>query len=92
MGNQKINCWELKQCGLESAGKNVGERGICPAAVGSRFTGINNGENAGRYCWRVTGTLCDCNVQGLFAEKALSCCKCDLFLLVVDEEGSNLTL
>ena len=89
---QKINCWEFKQCGLESGGKNVVERGVCPAAVDSRFAGINNGENAGRYCWRVAGTLCDCSVQGLFAEKALSCSKCDFFLSVVDEEGSSIQL
>ncbi len=80
MGSQKINCRELKQCGLQSGGKNFGERGVCPAAVSSRFAGINNGENAGRYCWRVAGTLCDSEVQGGFAQKALSCSKCEFFI------------
>jgi hypothetical protein len=71
---------------------NVGERGVCPAAGDSRFTGINNGENADRYCWRIAGTFCECEVQGGVAKKTVSCSKCDFFLLVVDEEGSDLTL
>lgn len=89
---QKINCWEFKQCGREPGGKNAEDLGVCPAATDSRFTGNNGGENAGRYCWRVAGTLCDGGVQGIFAEKALTCCKCDFFLQVVDEEGPNVKL
>ena len=83
----KLNCWEFKQCGREPGGKRAVELGICPAAVDDRFAGMNDGENAGRYCWRIAGTLCDGDVQGFFAEKALTCCKCDFFLHVVKEEG-----
>ena len=87
-----LNCWEFKQCGRESGGKHAIDLGVCPAATDSRFTGINGGESAGRYCWRIAGTLCDGEVQGIFAEKALTCCKCDFFLQVVKEEGPAVKL
>jgi hypothetical protein len=90
--NAKLNCWEVKQCGRELGGKHTEELGVCPAAIDKRFSGHNDGENAGRYCWRVAGTLCDGETQGLFAEKALTCCKCEFFLQVVYEEGPNVKL
>jgi hypothetical protein len=89
---KKLNCWELMRCGREPGGENAVKLGVCPAAVDHRFTGTNDGENAGRYCWRVAGTLCNGEVQGTFAEKALTCCKCEFFLLVVDEEGPAVEL
>ena len=86
------NCWEVKQCGREPGGKHVVELGVCPAASVSRFDGHNGGTNSGRYCWRVAGTLCAGEVQGMFAEKALTCCKCEFFLQVVEEEGPDVRL
>lgn len=88
----KLNCWEVKQCGREPGGKHAVDLGVCPAATDTRFSGTNGGDNAGRYCWRIAGTLCDGDIQGIFAEKALTCCKCDFFLQVVVEEGSKAIL
>ena len=88
----KLNCWEFKNCGREPGGKHAVDLGVCPAATDFRFTGTNGGENAGRYCWRIAGTLCDGDVQGIFAEKALTCCKCDFFLQVVYAEGPEVKL
>ncbi|MBF0293057.1 MAG: response regulator [Nitrospinae bacterium] len=83
----KINCWEFKKCGREPGGAESVELGVCPAALDTSFNGLNGGENAGRICWAVAGTLCGGKVQGTFAEKQISCMVCD-FLKTVKEEES----
>lgn len=85
----KTNCWEFKRCGREPGGKNVASLGICPAATDSTHTGINGGENAGRYCWKVEGTLCEAEVQGAWVGKMHRCLQCDFFVLVKSEEGDG---
>lgn len=85
--DQKQNCWEFKKCGREPGGAKVDELGICPATTDTSSDGINGGENAGRICWAVVGTFCGGKVQGSFAQKRMSCLNCDLFKLVMEEEG-----
>lgn len=63
-----VNCWEFKKCGREEGGHMSDELGICPAYP-----------NNGKHCARVTGTLCDGKVQGIFAIKLNSCLKCDFY-------------
>jgi hypothetical protein len=48
-----MNCWEFKKCGLEPDGDNTEKLGVCRASIESKFDGINHGNNAGRYCWKV---------------------------------------
>jgi len=88
---RRKNCWEKQRCGREPGGNRVSEHGVCPAAVASEHNGVNHGANAGRYCWRVAGTLCTGKVQGTFAEKVCDCGQCPFFLQVVREEGTNFT-
>ncbi|MCG8334889.1 MAG: hypothetical protein MJE63_10250 [Proteobacteria bacterium] len=88
----KTNCWEFKKCGRHQYGDKVSELGVCPAASDESCNGINNGKNAGRYCWKVAGTLCGGEVQGEFAMKAMNCAKCDFYLSVRDEEGESFQL
>ena len=85
----RINCWQFKKCGREPGGTNVRELGICPVATTSAYEGINGGHNAGRYCWRVAGTLCKGEIQGNFAEKHKECEKCDFYQYVKNQEGNN---
>lgn len=92
MQKNKQNCWEVKQCGRDPGGRHAETLGVCPAAVDRQSDGLNDGINAGRYCWRVAGTLCDGEVQGLFAEKSLTCCRCEFFLQIVREEGPKVKL
>jgi hypothetical protein len=56
--NKKCNCWEFMNCGRGVGGSRVSERGLCPAAADTSFTGINGGKCGGRFCWAVAGTLC----------------------------------
>lgn len=92
MNDSAFNCWEIMQCGREPGGTRVDELGICPSATERAFDGVNQGYNAGRFCWAVTGTLCGGDVQGTFAEKALDCMQCMFYAQVVREEGRYLIL
>ena len=76
------------QCGREPGGENALELGICPAAVDASHEGINSGSNAGRFCWAVTGTMCDGSVQGNFAKKRKTCTQCHFYNEVRAQEGS----
>lgn len=86
MSQKKINCWEFKKCGREPGGLNASSLGVCPVPKMKKLNGIHGGENAGRTCWVVGGSLCKGNVQGSFATKYRNCEKCDFFTKVRGEE------
>lgn len=81
------NCWEYWKCGREPGGRNVDTLGVCPASTHIQSDGTNGGKNAGRCCWVVAGTLCDDEVDGVFAEKFENCLKCPFYLAVERQEG-----
>jgi hypothetical protein len=83
----KLNCWEVMQCGREPQGTKTHEMGVCPAAMDTSSDGTNDGKNGGRICWAVAGTFCGGKVQGTHAEKQLSCMTCKFFKQVEEEEG-----
>ena len=85
----KKNCWEIKKCGRQPGGNKVDELGICPVTIEKRTNLINNGKNAGRACWAVTGTFCGGKVQGTFASKLANCMNCDFYTAVIEEEGKD---
>jgi hypothetical protein len=86
----KKNCWEVKKCGREPGGAKVKELGVCAASTEKRTDGINEGKNAGRACWGVTGTLCGGKTQGSFASKMANCMECDFYKEVKNEEGAKM--
>ena len=88
--NEKKNCREYLECGREPGGKNVKELGICPAAAEVRFDGVNGGKFGGRFCWIVSGTYCNGEVQGTFAKKLGDCLKCPFFTEVAKQEGETM--
>lgn len=90
----KMNCWEVKKCGRNPGGAKVAELGECPAAAAAAaaHNGKNGGKNAGRYCWKVAGTLCGGKVQGDHAAKSASCMACEFFKTVKQEEGPGFKL
>lgn len=86
-------CWEIKQCGCEPSGKNVAELGVCPAALPNDYAGVNKGVCAGRFCWAVTGTLCDGHPpHGSYEDKLESCLTCEVLQKVNDEESGHFIL
>ena len=83
------NCQEYKSCGREPNGSKVELLGVCPAVTDDRADGINEGQNGGRACWAITGTLCGGVVQGTFAVKLGNCMACDFYKVVQQEQGTN---
>jgi len=79
---KKKNCWEVRKCGRNK--KNA--LGICPAATEALAHGTNGGFNGGRVCWAVSGTLGNDEMQGTYAQKLLSCLRCEFRMLVQEEE------
>jgi len=86
---RKTNCWEVKKCQRQPGGSKEKELGVCPASVNFTHNGKNGGRGAGRYCWKVAGTLCGGKVQGSFAQKMMNCAQCEFFKMVKTEEGIN---
>lgn len=86
----KQNCWEITRCGLELGGSRVDEMGVCPAALptGTRHEGANRGLHAGRVCWAIEGTKCDCT-KGIASARFLACIECEVLKRVQDEEGPS---
>jgi signal transduction histidine kinase len=84
---RKLNCWEELCCGREPGGPHEHELGPCPATTDTTCDGINDGRNAGRLCWAITGTLCGGEPDGAFAEKRPRCEHCSFFRRVKYEEG-----
>lgn len=84
----KKNCWESKNCGRETGGKNVSSLGVCPAAIDTRLDGVHGGKNSGRACYMIAGTLCGGKVQGTYGAKYKNCEACDFYKTVREEEGS----
>lgn len=83
---EKLNCWEFKHCGRELNGRSAHELGVCPVAMEKRLDGIHGGQNAGRACWVVPGSMCNDRVQGIYAHKKEFCTACDFYHLVKKQE------
>ena len=85
----KKNCWEFKKCGRELGGEKAAEIGVCPASTNTKLDGVHDGKNAGRSCWVIAGTMCNGEVQGIFAQKYNDCRTCDFYQKVKEEEGKD---
>lgn len=88
---KKKNCWEVMNCGKETEDDDCffSEEGTCPASTELYMDGVNDGNNAGRSCWAVAGTLCNSEVQGDSASKIKTCMDCKFYLQVQEEEGDR---
>jgi hypothetical protein len=83
----RVNCWEVFECGREPGGSNARLDGPCQAALDEKADGINSGSNGGRICWAISGTFCGVEAKGSKATKLTSCMTCDFFSQVLQEEG-----
>jgi hypothetical protein len=85
----------MKNCGREPGGQKTNDLGICPASTEKKLHGVHGGTNGGRACWVISGTMCDGDIQGTFANKYSNCKECDFYLLVLlvrDEENPSFKL
>ncbi len=92
MTSTKTNCWEHVKCQRQPGGALVGQAGPCPAATDTTCDGVNGGNNAGRLCWAIPGTLCEGKVQGDYSQKSSQCRECSFFRRVKYEEGCHFQL
>jgi hypothetical protein len=83
---KKLNCWEYKKCGRQLGGHKAAELGVCPVTTLQTLHGVHGGENAGRACWAIAGSLCGGKIQGTFAQKLHNCWRCEFMNLVKKEE------
>ncbi len=83
---KKLNCWEYKKCGRQIGGHKTAELGVCPVTTLQTLHGVHGGENAGRACWAIAGSLCGGKIQGTFAQKLHNCWRCEFMNLVKKEE------
>ena len=86
---KKLNCWEYMKCGREPDGVNSEKLGTCPASIVEMYTGVNSGINAGRFCWKIVGTMCFETIKGTSALEIISCTQCPFFKKVRNEEGTS---
>jgi hypothetical protein len=84
----KVNCWEHKKCGREPGGAKASELGICPVTTYTELDGAHDGQNAGRACWVIAGSLCGGKIQGTYAAKLTNCWRCDFMNAVKQEEDA----
>ncbi len=87
---KRLNCWEYKKCGRQPGGCKSEELGICPVTTLQTLHGVHGGENAGRACWAIAGSLCGGKIQGTFAQKLHNCWRCEFMNLVKKEEEPGL--
>lgn len=90
--DKKLNCWEIKKCKREPGGTKVAELGECPASTENKLHGIHGGQNAGRACWVVAGSMCGDKIQGTYDEKYMNCNICDFYMKVKSEENINFNM
>lgn len=84
-----LNCWEFMSCGRERGGKHFDGSCICPACTDRELDKVHGGENAGRACWVVAGTLSRGSVSCKFAGDYITCADCPFYKLVRNEEGKH---
>ena len=84
-----MNCWEFKKCGREPGGENTEKLGVCEASVERKFDGINQGNNAGRYCWKVKISEENQNAADETLSAIMNCIECDFFIKVKAEEKNE---
>ncbi len=82
----KLNCWEHKKCGRQPGGSKVADLGVCPVTTYGELNGAHGGQNAGRACWVIAGSLCGGKIQGTYAAKLNNCWRCEFMNQVKKEE------
>ncbi len=82
----KMNCWEHKKCGRQPGGSKVADLGVCPVTTYGELDGAHGGQNAGRACWVIAGSLCGGKIQGTYAAKLNNCWRCEFMNQVKKDE------
>jgi len=82
----KLNCWEFRNCGLESGGVLSRVYGECTVPKVMKNDGVNGGVGAGRTCWSVVNS-CNSGCRPAGRKRRKSCLECEFHLRVISEEN-----
>lgn len=86
---RRTPCWEFMACGRQPGGPMAKTLGVCPVAEADYYDGVNNGNAAGRVCWKMQrgdGEACD---DTQFMTRLRTCMACEFFKCVRREEGDD---
>ena len=84
-----VNCWDHKGCGFgPQSGKKSGCQ-VCPAASHKNADGFLGGENGGRSCYFIMGTLCGGVGAQTEEEKHERCLDCTFFHTLQAKHGKS---
>lgn len=84
----KLNCWQVMDCGREPGGHSVLEKGICPVTQDEHYAGANNGKASGRFCWTELQT----SYSETTSKDFPNCLRCMFFSLVQRQEGKDFVM
>ena len=73
-----MNCWEFKKCRREPGGENA-----------EKLNGVNHGNNAGRYFWKVKISEENQNSADNTLSAIMTCIECDFPIKVKAEEKNG---
>ncbi|MBF0194200.1 MAG: hypothetical protein HQL71_06555 [Magnetococcales bacterium] len=86
-----MNCWEHHECGYGPNDYNSNEGQVCPAAVHEHADGFLGGENGGRACYFISGTICCGEGVQPVEEKQKRCYSCSFFTILNKKYGKTFT-
>ncbi|XCN75156.1 MAG: two-CW domain-containing protein [Candidatus Electrothrix aestuarii] len=86
MSDNRMNCWEFKQCGREPGGSNIEKYGSCSVPVSVEHNGINNGKNGGRSCWILREAACEKIMRACRVDEIKECRQCRFHIHVKKSE------
>ena len=89
MSDNRMNCWEFKQCGREPGGRNVEKYGRCSVPVSVEHNGMNNGKNGGRSCWILREAACEKIMRACRVDEIKECRQCRFHIHVKKSECSG---
>ena len=87
----KKNCWEYQGCGFGPQESKNSEGQVCPAAVHEHADGFLGGENGGRSCYFIIGTICGGDGAQTPEEKKNRCNACSFYRDLSNKHGKTFT-
>ncbi|MBF0444091.1 MAG: hypothetical protein HQL68_00770 [Magnetococcales bacterium] len=83
------NCWDHHRCGFGPHECNGSEGRVCPAAVHEHADGFLGGENGGRACYFILGTVCCGEGAKPQKEKQKRCKSCSFYHILNAKYGKT---
>jgi hypothetical protein len=87
--DQKINCWEFRNCGMEPGGIISKIYGECPVPKMMKRDGVNGGKGAGRDCWTIMHASASGNGPFICRNSRISCILCEFYHRVQGEKADG---